>query len=148
MNISSFPSFPKNSISLAYSIAKAAHMGQKDKAGEDYINHPLAVASFVTGPDAKIVALLHDTIEDTSVTEDDLRPLFSGEIVDAIVSMTHLKGEPYMEYIRRVSGNDLAKTVKLADLRHNMDLGRIKNPTEKDYARIERKYLPALAYLS
>lgn len=139
---------PRNSVKLAYNIARTAHRGQKDKAGKDYINHPLAVASFVAGHDAKIVALLHDTIEDTFVTEEDLRPLFSEEIVDAIVSMTHLNGEPYMEYIRRVSGNELAKTVKLADLRHNMDLGRIENPTEKDFARIELKYMPALAYLS
>ena len=131
----------------ALEIATAAHKNQKDKSGVDYIKHPVTVASFVSGEEAKVVALLHDVLEDTDVTEAELRAIFGDTITDAVVTMTHKDGEPYMSYIERVALNPLSKEVKLADLKHNMDLGRLPAVTDKDIERIEKKYKPALAYL-
>ena len=131
----------------AYSLAKAAHAGQVDKSGEDYILHPVTVASFVETDTQKAVALLHDVLEDTDVTEDELRSRFGNEITDAVVAMTHPKGMPYMDYIARIAENPLAKTVKMADLKHNMDLGRLKEVTERDLKRVREKYEPAMDYL-
>lgn len=119
-------------------LAARAHAGQVDKSGKDYIHHPRIVSSFCTSPKAKIVALLHDTIEDTNTTEDDLRPVFGDELTDAVLLMTHGDDEDYFTYIRRIKTNPIATEVKLADLKHNMDLSRIPNPTEKDFARIQK----------
>ena len=88
-----------NMYDKALEIATAAHRNQKDKSGEDYIKHPVTVASFVSGEDAKVVALLHDVLEDTDVTEAELRAIFGDTITDAVVTMTHKDGEPYMSYI-------------------------------------------------
>lgn len=131
----------------AYALAKAAHSGQVDKSGADYIGHPVTVASFVETETQKAVALLHDVLEDTNVTEDELRSLFGDEITDAVVTLTHQKGEVYMDYVARIAQNPLAKTVKMADLRHNMDISRLKKVTERDLARVHKKYEPALEYL-
>lgn len=140
-----------DTVKKAYEIAKAAHKGQLDKSGRDYITHPMTVASFVSGDDdAVICALLHDVVEDTSVTFADLEKEFSGDIVDALRLLTHDSSMPYMDYVRAIkeSGNELAMKVKLADLKHNMDLNRLKEVTQKDIDRIEKKYKPALAILS
>ena len=131
----------------AYALAKAAHAGQVDKSGVDYIEHPVTVASFVETDTQKAVALLHDVLEDTDVTEDELRSLFGDEITDAVVTMTHPEGMPYMEYIARIAENPLARSVKMADLRHNMDLGRLRKVTERDLKRVREKYEPAMEYL-
>lgn len=133
-------------VNVADLIASMAHRGQVDKAGEPYINHPRAVASKVETAEEKIVALLHDTLEDTYLTEDVLSPVFGENIMDAVVTMTRAKGEDYFQYIGRISENELALNVKMADLTHNMDLSRLSNPTEKDYERIE-KYKKAYAIL-
>lgn len=134
--------------SEALALATVAHAGQKDKAGEAYINHPVAVASFVEGEDEKVAALLHDVIEDTWVTEEYLRPRFGDVVTDAVVAMTHLEDEPYLDYIERVKRNPLAKTVKMADLKHNMDLNRFSVITEKEIERVVSKYVPALMILA
>ncbi|MBE8952235.1 MAG: GTP pyrophosphokinase [Quinella sp. 1Q7] len=131
-------------------MASAAHRGQVDKSGVAYINHPLTVAANVgENISAVIVALLHDVAEDTSLTVDDLRqkiPLTDAE-VRALELLTHDEKISYAEYIARIKADDLARAVKLADLRHNSDLSRIKNPAPNDFARVE-KYSAALKILT
>ena len=134
-------------IAAARMIARIAHRGQIDKAGMPYFTHPETVASLLDTPEEKIVGYLHDTVEDTSVRVEDIREFFGDEIADAVALMTHADGVGYMEYVREVGKNPLARAVKLADLTHNMDISRIPNPTAKDYDRIKRKYKPAYEYL-
>lgn len=125
-------------LALASALAAWAHRDQLDKAGRPYIEHPLAVAEAVEGEEARITALLHDVVEDSSVTPDTLRNLFGDEVADAVEAMTHREGEDYFDYIRRLSQNPLARQVKLADLAHNMELGRIRSPGEEDRLRAEK----------
>jgi (p)ppGpp synthase/HD superfamily hydrolase len=135
-------------IDIALAIAKKAHAGQVDKAGIDYIQHPLYVASQVKTEQEKAVALLHDVIEDSDVTVDDL--LVSGlsnEVVTAVQILTKKKGQSYQEYLEKVKSNNLARVVKLADLKHNSDLSRLKSVTDTDYERV-KKYKNAINYLS
>lgn len=134
-------------IAAARLIARLAHNGLTDKAGQPYFGHPEAVAALLDTPAEKTVGYLHDTVEDTSVTVEELRAVFGDEIADAIALMTHKKGVPYMDYVKEIGKNPLARRVKMADLTHNMDIRRIPHPGEKDYARIENKYKPAYAYL-
>lgn len=122
----------------ALRLAIRAHDGQYDKGGSPYILHPIAVARQVSGENEKVLALLHDTVEDTDVTNEEVRKQFGSEIADALDCLTHRDGESYGEYLSRVMTNKLAITVKLADLHNNMDLSRIKNPTEKDRKRLEK----------
>lgn len=132
---------------LALAIASRAHSGQCDKAGNDYISHPLRVAERCRSPKAKIVALLHDTIEDTDVTAPYLLEQgFPREIVDAVLSVTRSEDEPYDDYVHRVSANPIGREVKRADLEDNMDLRRLNELTDSDVARL-RKYLRAWHYL-
>ena len=133
-------------LKKAEEIATAAHKGQYDRCGVEYINHPRTVASYVDEPKLKIIAWLHDTIEDTDITEADLRPVFGDEITDAVVTLTKADDEDYFDYIEKVRKNPLAIKVKLADLTHNMKPDRIKNPTDRDYRRLE-KYKKAYAIL-
>ena len=134
-------------IAAARLIAKLAHKGQKDKAGIDYFTHPEAVAAMLETPEEKVVGYLHDTVEDTDVTVEEIRTVFGDEIADAVALMTHADGVPYMDYVKEIGKNPLARKVKLADLTHNMDISRIPNPTQRDYDRIEKKYKPAYVYL-
>ena len=136
-------------VRKAFEVAKQAHAGQIDKSGVEYINHPLTVASNV-GDDvsAIIVALLHDVAEDTAKTLDDLRteiPLTAEEL-QALKLLTHDDSTPYLEYVERISKDKLAAKVKAADLNHNSDLSRLKNPAAKDFERVE-KYRLALEIL-
>lgn len=132
---------------LAYAIAYVAHKGQTDKVGVEYINHPLTVASLCKTEDERVVALLHDVVEDTNITLNDLSIFFEPKIVEALKLLTHTDDEPYLEYIAKIKENNLSKTVKIADLSHNMDLSRMKTPTSKDYDRVENKYKPAMELL-
>lgn len=125
-------------LNTAILVAHAAHHGQTDKMGVPYIRHPKTVASFLEDDTDKIIAMLHDVLEDTFLTEDDLRPVFGDEIVDILKLLTRGKEEDYFTYINRVGTNERAKRVKLADLRHNSDITRIKNPTQKDFDRLEK----------
>ena len=134
-------------VAAARLIAKLAHKGQIDKAGNDYFAHPEAVAAMLDAPEEKVVGYLHDTVEDTDVTLEEIREIFGDQIADAVALMTHADGVPYMDYVKEVGKNPLARKVKLADLTHNMDIRRIPHPRPKDYDRIERKYKPAYAYL-
>ena len=132
----------------AYEIAKKAHLGQIDKAGEDYIKHPEKVASFVNSDEEKAVAYLHDVIEDTELTLEDLREYgFSEGVLKAVDVITKKKGQDYQTYLNSVKENKLARVVKLADLRHNSDLTRLINITEKDIERKE-KYQKAIDFLN
>ena len=132
---------------LALQIAQKAHAGQVDKAGKDYILHPMTVASYMDTDTEKTIAYLHDVLEDTDVTVDALRKIFPNEIEDTLITLTHRKDESYFEYIQRVSKSKLAKKVKVADLLHNLDITRIKEPTKQDYERLE-KYKKSILYLT
>ncbi len=133
--------------SLARAIAEKAHADQVDKAGEPYIGHPAHVAASVEGDKAKAVAWLHDVVEDTSTTFDDLRAAgVDDEVLVALELLTHDKSAPYMEYVAAIKKNDLARTVKLADLAHNSDLSRLPEVTETDLRRVE-KYRQAIEVL-
>lgn len=132
---------------IAQQIATRAHEGQQDKAGRPYIEHPAQVAQQVTGDEAKAVAWLHDVVEDTSVTLDNLRDAgINEDVLTAVALMTHDPSVPYFDYIRALGANPLARQVKLADLNHNSDLSRLPNPCEKDYQRRE-KYQQAIEIL-
>ena len=134
-------------LKIARDIATKAHQGQLDKAGKPYISHPQAVASMVDTDEEKAVAWLHDTIEDSDFTEQDLiEKEIPSRVVEGVIAMTKIKGEKYSDYLQRLKKNDLARKVKMADLIHNSDLSRIANPTEKDRARIE-KYKKAMEFL-
>lgn len=134
----------------AVKIAARAHGGQVDKGGNPYITHPLAVAEKVEGTKLKIVAVLHDVLEDSDMTAEDLlKEGFDRELVEAIQALTHDRDGDvsYEEYIRHVKKNPMARVVKIADLHHNLDLSRIPQPTDCDYQRCVR-YRNALAYLT
>jgi (p)ppGpp synthase/HD superfamily hydrolase len=131
----------KNLLDIAIKIAVNAHSGQLDKAGQPYILHPLKVMLALRNEKDRIVGVLHDVIEDTSITYDYLIANgFEGEteILDALKSVTKIDGETYDEFINRVALNPIGKRVKLADLQDNMDLSRISSPTEKDYERLKK----------
>ena len=131
----------------ALDLCFKAHKDQLDKSGLPYVFHPFHLAEQMDGEDAVCTALLHDVMEDSDYTEENLRNAgFSEEILEALKLLTHEEGVPYMEYIRKLSKNPLARAVKLADLRHNSDLNRLETITEWDLKRA-RKYADARAYL-
>ena len=132
----------------ALQIAIHAHRGQKDKSGREYIMHPIRVAERCKDPRAKVVALLHDTIEDTEVTPDMLQEEgFPQEIISAVLSVTRQENETYDAFVRRASENPIGREVKIADLEDNMDVRRLKEITNEDVARLQ-KYLRAWQYLT
>ena len=135
-------------LELALSIATKAHRGQFDKVGIDYIEHPIFVASQVDSEEEKAVALLHDVIEDSSVTAEELLNAGLPEtVVTAIQILSKKKGQDYQTYLENVKSNPLARVIKLADLKHNSDLSRLSSVTDKDLERLE-KYKKAIDYLS
>ena len=130
----------------AMNIAYNAHMNQFDKAGVPYIYHPIHLAEQMDSETECIVALLHDVVEDTEVTLQQLEKEFSREITESIRLLTHSKDDDYSQYINELSKNYVAKKVKIADLLHNMDETRLENITEQDIIRRE-KYKTALEFL-
>lgn len=131
----------------AMKIAYAAHAGQVDKTGVPYIYHPIHLAESMTEEKAVITALLHDVVEDTDITIDDLaREGFHADILTALTLLTHNPAEEYMDYISRLSTCPLARKVKLADLRHNSDITRLDAIDEKTARRLE-KYRRAIQLL-
>lgn len=123
------------------------HNNQFDKSGRPYVLHPLWVMSNVNGIKEKIVAVLHDIIEDTECDEDELRHYnIDEDIIEAVMILTKPKQEEYMEYIKNISRNAIATKVKLIDLKHNMDLSRLPEVTDKDLCRV-KKYKKAYEYL-
>lgn len=126
-------------LDRAILIAARAHEGQKDKAGQPYILHPLRVMFNRKNETEMICAILHDVIEDTDISIDYLRQEgFSEAILDALDALTKRDNEDYDDFIDRVIKNKIACQVKLADLMDNMDLKRIINPCEEDYKRVEK----------
>ena len=125
-------------VNKAKEIAEQAHAGQIDKAGSPYMEHPAFVASMMETDEEKIVAWLHDVLEDTSVSAKCLAAVFPERIMAALDALTHRDNESYEEYIERIRLNQLAVKVKMADLVHNMDLTRLHDPTEKDFQRAKK----------
>lgn len=127
-------------LNKAIEIATRAHAGQVDKAGAPYILHPLRVMISRENELERICAVLHDVVEDSDITFDDLRKEdFSEEVIAVLDCLTKRSDESYEEFIDRILKNETACRVKLADLCDNMDLSRIENPTEEDKER-NRKY--------
>ena len=124
-------------LNKAIELAHIAHKGQLDKGGHPYINHPLRVMNNVETMEEKIVAVLHDVVEDSEITLEDLRiAKFSDRIIAAIDAITKLEGEKREDYLQRVIGNPIALRVKIADMTDNADISRIPNPTDRDRERI------------
>ena len=127
-------------------LAERIFEEKTDKGGNPYMVHLLSVSYFMNSLEEKVVAILHDILEDSEVTKDELEELgYSSEILDSIDILTRRDKEDYSKYIERIisSGNLIALNVKLFDLKNNMDISRIKNPTPKDFSRIETRYRPA-----
>ena len=133
-------------INKAINIMYNAHNKQYDKGNYPYVFHPYHLAEQMNTEEEIIVALLHDVIEDTDITLEELSKYFNKEIIEAIKILTK-NTDNYEEYLKGICTNKLAKRVKIADLKHNMDLTRIPNLEEKDYKRIE-KYKKALEILN
>lgn len=130
----------------AMRIAYEAHHGQLDKSGVPYIYHPIHLAEQMDTETETIVALLHDVLEDTPVTMEQLAEEFSYEIIEALQLLTHNKEEDYLSYVERLKLNVIARKVKKADLKHNSDKTRLLTWTKKDEKRLE-KYEKALKIL-
>jgi (p)ppGpp synthase/HD superfamily hydrolase len=125
-------------------LATGAHSDQYDKGGNPYILHPLKVMHYLKSDDEELqcIALGHDIIEDTYVTYSDLKHAgFSDRIIDGIRALTKLPGETYDEYKERVFTNRDAMLVKMADLRHNTDIRRLKGVSEKDIQRVTKYHM-------
>lgn len=122
-------------------LATTRHAGQFDRGGNPYILHPLKVMYYLKSNDEELqcIALAHDLVEDTDTTYSELREMgFSERVIQGIVALTKVRGESYDEYKERVKANPDAVRVKMADLRHNTDIRRLKGVTDKDLARIEK----------
>ncbi len=134
-------------LEMAIRIAVETHKGQIDKAGAPYILHPLRLMFGMDTEEEKVVAVLHDVVEDSDWTIDTLREEgFSEIVLAAIDGVTRRDDESYEEFVDRAGRNLLARKVKIADLKDNMDITRIDHPTDKDFDRI-KKYHKAWSYL-
>lgn len=142
---------------LAMKVAYAAHEGQVDRIGVPYIYHPIHLAEQMDTEDECVAALLHDVVEDTDITLEELRSKgFTDTQLEAVELLTHIpspekqaeeeKLEEYLDYVRRLKSNAIARKVKMADLRHNSDSGRKTGDEEADLIRHE-KYKKALDIL-
>ena len=128
-------------------MALKAHAGQKDKGGAPYIFHPLRLMLAMQTDEEKMTAILHDVVEDSAVTLDDLRAAgFPNKVIEAVDLLTRKKEDSYEAFIEKIKPHSLARRVKMADLRDNLEIDRITHPTEKDFARLE-KYKKALGVL-
>lgn len=128
-------------------IAYNAHKNQFDKSGVPYIYHPIHVAEQMKTENECIVALLHDVVEDTEITFEQLENIFSSGIIDSLKLLTKDNTVDYYEYIMKIKKNPIAKSVKIEDLKHNLDLTRLDVITEDDIKR-ENRYKKALLILS
>lgn len=130
----------------AMKIAYNAHLNQVDKSGVPYIYHPIHLAEQMDTEIECIVALLHDVVEDTDITFEQLEKEFPREVIEVLKLLTHDKNIDYMEYVKNLKVNPIAKKVKIADIKHNSDETRLEKITEKDVARRD-KYKKALEIL-
>ena len=125
-------------LERAIAIAATAHAGQVDKGGAPYILHPLKVMLRMSSLEERIVAVLHDVVEDCGISLEDLRKEgFSEAVLSAIESVTKVPGESYEDFVERAAQNPIGRVVKLADLEENSDLSRIASPSWEDLERIE-----------
>ena len=126
----------------------AAHKEQTDKSGLPYVFHPFHLAEQMADELTAAAALLHDVVEDTPYTLDDLRSQgFPETVIDALELLTHREGVSYFDYVAAIKLNPIARQVKMADLRHNSDLTRLDVVDRKALARVE-KYKKALEILT
>ena len=129
----------KPTLEDAIILAAGAHRGQADKAGEPYILHPLRVMLQLVDEEGRIAAALHDVLEDTATTADNLRDWGYGEkVVEALEALTRRDGETYADSIERAARNPLARRVKLADLADNMNVHRLPAVGDADRDRLAR----------
>jgi hypothetical protein len=136
-----------STLERAVAIAAQAHLGQVDKAGAPYLLHPLRLMLQMEANDERIVAVLHDVVEDSDWSLERLREEgFSEVVLGAIDSVTRREDETYEEFVLRASRNPIGRRVKRADLEDNSDLSRISNPTARDHERVA-KYERAMALL-
>ena len=136
-------------LERAIEIAAKLHSGQVDKAGDPYVLHPLRLMFAVRTPQERMAAVLHDVVEDTAMTLADLtREGFSQEVIDAVRALTKLPGETRIDAAHRAAVNPIARAVKLADVTYNMDLSRIADPSERDFARLKEYEQVRLALLA
>ena len=127
-----------STLEKAIALAATQHAGQLDKGGQPYILHPLRLMLQFSNPTLQIIAVLHDILEDTATTAEDLKELsFSAEIIKAIQALTKQTRESRLEAAKRTALNPLATQVKYVDELDNINLSRIKNPTARDFARLE-----------
>lgn len=134
------------SMNRALEIALYAHEDQRDKAGKTYIIHPVRVMKNVQTDREKIVALLHDVVEDSDVSFEELEKDFSEEIIEAVKCLTKREDQSYDHYIENIRENPIAREVKKADLRDNLDIERLNKLTEDDFKRL-KKYHKSLEKL-
>lgn len=137
-------------IDNALKLALEVHTGQRDKGGKPYILHPIRLAMRLRTDDEELmcIAILHDALEDSKLTVTTLSQLvFSPRVIEAVLALTHIEGESYEDYIKRVALNPDAKRVKIEDLRDNSDITRLKGLSKSDFDRME-KYHRAYIYLS
>lgn len=128
-----------STLERAIVIAAEAHAGQVDKAGAPYVLHPLRMMLRLSTSDEMIAAVLHDVVEDCGLSLEMLRADgFSEQVLEAIDSVTRRAEESYEEFVLRAASNSIGRRVKLGDLLDNSDLSRIKHPTARDYARVEK----------
>ena len=131
----------------ALKLCFEAHKDQVDKSGLPYVFHPFHLAEQMTTPETTVTALLHDVVEDTDYTLEDLAQMgFSPVVLEALALLTHTDGSAYMDYVARIKPNPIARAVKLADLRHNSDPTRLEVMDDYALARAE-KYRKAIAFL-
>lgn len=136
-----------SNLDKAVALACKVHAGQIDKSGQPYILHPLRLMLKFQDENARIVSVLHDVVEDGNVTLNELRQLGLCElVVSAIDFLSKKPYEPYEEFILRLSSNELARKVKIEDIKDNLDLTRLQSIRDDDLIRIE-KYHKALQYL-
>ena len=138
-----YTNMTKKALKLCFDV----HKEQVDKSGLPYVFHPFHLAEQMDTEETTVVALLHDVVEDSELTLDDLRQMgFGDAVIAALALLTHDPAVEYMDYVRAIKDNPIARAVKLADLRHNSDLTRLDTLDEKVLARRE-KYLQAMTLL-
>lgn len=133
-------------VEAARALATKSHEGQTDKAGLPYITHPERVASRLESPELQVIGWLHDIMEDTPITLQDIEAAFGLETAAAVDAISRRGGESWSDYIDRVAANPLARQVKISDLIDNSNLSRIPHVTVKDVKR-QAKYNRALKKL-
>ena len=130
-----YTTFTKKALRISFN----AHKNQLDKSGMPYVYHPFHVAEQMKDEYSTCVALLHDVVEDTDITLDELKSNgFPDEVIEALLLMTHSDDVPYLDYIRNLKDNPIARKVKSADLAHNSDLSRLDVVDEKAVERVTK----------